>query len=131
MYTFGRFGEGFCRPSLNLSFLRFRLSAEPAEVVALHRPWRLRNFAALQEYTATLPQEMREWVLALFVDGELGLLAVETVACGSISGAMVNVGHLVCRGRSLRAGTHKGDSRRPVNPLCGSQPKAVLIARDL
>ena len=46
---------------------------------------------------------MREWVLALFVDGELGLLAIETLARGSISGANVNIGHLICRGRSLRA----------------------------
>ena len=72
-------------------------------MVALYRPWHLRNFAALQDYTATLPQETREWVLALFVDGELGLLAIETLARGSISGAKVNVGHLICRGRSLRA----------------------------
>jgi len=81
----------------------FLLLAEPTEEVALYRPWHLRNFAALQEYTATLPQEMREWVLALFVDAELGLLAVETLARGSISGAKVNVGYLICRGRSLKA----------------------------
>lgn len=77
--------------------------AEPIEEVALYRPWHLRNFAALQAYTATLSQEMREWVLALFVNDELGLLTVETVACGSISGAKVNIGQLICRGRSLRA----------------------------
>ena len=46
---------------------------------------------------------MREWVLALFVDGELGILSVETIARGSVSGAKVNVGHLICRGRSLKA----------------------------
>lgn len=79
------------------------MSTAPTEEVALYRPWHVRNFAALQEYTATLPQETREWVLALFVDGELNLLAVETLARGSISGAKVNFGHLICRGRSLEA----------------------------
>lgn len=77
--------------------------AEPTEEGALYRPWHLRNFAALQDYTATLPQEVREWVLALFVDDDLGLLAVETVARGSMSGAKVNIGKLICRGRSLKA----------------------------
>ena len=39
----------------------------------------------------------------MFVDGELGLLAAETIAIGSISGAKINVGQLICRGRSLKA----------------------------
>lgn len=46
---------------------------------------------------------MREWVLAFFVDDDLGLLAIETLARGSISEAKVNVGQLICRGRSLEA----------------------------
>lgn len=79
------------------------LLAKAAEEVPLYRPWHLRNLTALQEYTATLPDATREWVLALFVDNDLSLLAVETMACGTISGAKVNVGHLIYRGLNLRA----------------------------
>lgn len=39
----------------------------------------------------------------MYVDDKLGLLAVETLAVGSIGGAKINVGQLICRGRSLKA----------------------------
>lgn len=69
--------------------------------VAVYRPWHLRNFAALSEYLSGLPEETHEWVLALYVDQALGLLAVEAVARGTISSAPVKIGQIICRGRSL------------------------------
>ena len=86
-----------------VSFLCFKVRTFTAAPVPVYRRWHLRNFAALKAYTATLADETREWVLALFVDVELGLIAVETFAVGSISGARVDSGRIICRGRSLQA----------------------------
>lgn len=68
-----------------------------------HRPWRLRSLAELETYVETLPMEAREWLLAFYVDEECGLLSAETVACGTVSEVRVNIGQIICRGRSLSA----------------------------
>jgi DNA repair protein RadC len=57
----------------------------------------------VKEYVATLPLEAREWLLALFVDDELNLLAVDTVARGDISSCRVPIAHILCRGHRLDA----------------------------
>ena len=74
-----------------------------SDEIPVYRPWHLRNYAALQEYTGSLRHESRECVLALYVNRELGLLAVETLARGSIGGAEFSMGKLICRGHSLKA----------------------------
>ena len=71
--------------------------------VAPYRASHLRDFAALQEYSATLPEETRGWMLALFVDSDFGLLSVETIARGSTNVANVSVERLIGRGLRLKA----------------------------
>ena len=68
-----------------------------------HRPWRLRGLAELEAYVETLPLEAREWLLAFYVDEECGLLSAETIARGAVSEVRVNIGQIICRGRSLTA----------------------------
>ena len=79
------------------------LLPEPGIEVPLYQPWHLRGFPALRDYVASLPEETHEWVLALYVNAELDLLSVETIARGSISGATINIGYLMSRGRKLEA----------------------------
>ena len=70
---------------------------------ALYHPWHVRDRAALKAYVETLVEEAREWLLALFVDDQLNLLSVETMARGGISDCEVNFGEIYLRGRAVRA----------------------------
>lgn len=69
----------------------------------LYHPWHVRSRKDVKAYVATLPQEACEWLLALFVDDHLNLLAVDTVARGDISGCRVPFAHILCRGHALAA----------------------------
>jgi DNA repair protein RadC len=71
--------------------------------VDLYRPWHVRGRAAVKAYVATLPQEAREWLLALFVDDNLNLLAVDTIARGDLSSCPVPFARILCRGHALNA----------------------------
>lgn len=57
----------------------------------------------MKAYVATLGQETREWLLALYVDENLQLLAVDTVARGDISSCKVPFWRLISRGHELKA----------------------------
>ena len=70
---------------------------------ALYHPWHVRDQAALMAYVGTLADEAREWLLALFVDDQLNLLSVETMARGGVSECKVDVGEIYLRGRAVRA----------------------------
>lgn len=68
------------------------------------RPWNLRHGrAAVKAYVDSLGDETNEWLLALYVDGDLELLAVDTVARGHISGCEVPFWKLIDRGHALKA----------------------------
>lgn len=69
----------------------------------LFRPWHVRDRKAVHAYVQTLGEEAREWLLALFVDRALNLLAVETIGRGDISGVRVNFAAILCRGHALDA----------------------------
>lgn len=69
----------------------------------LYHPWHVRSRKDVKAYVATLPLEAREWLLALFVDDNLNLLAVDTVARGEISSCRVPFATILCRGHTLRA----------------------------
>lgn len=50
------------------------------------RPWHLTHGrSAVEAYVKSLGEEAHEWLLALYVDADLQLLAVDTVARGSVS----------------------------------------------
>ena len=75
---------------------------EPSEGTSF-RPWHIKNRASVFEYVKSLSDEMHEWLLALYVDGNLHLLAIETVARGGVSDVTIDIGKILCRGRALRA----------------------------
>jgi DNA repair protein RadC len=69
----------------------------------LFRPWHVRGRAQVKAYAESLGQEAREWLLALYVDKDLQLLAVDTVGRGDVSGVRVNFARILCRGHALDA----------------------------
>jgi DNA repair protein RadC len=71
---------------------------------AFFRPWHVvHGRAAVKAYVGSLGEEAHEWLLALYVDGQMQLLAVDTVAQGDVSGCEVSFWKLISRGKALRA----------------------------
>jgi len=86
---------------------------------------------------ATLGAEAREWLLALFVDEYLQLLAVDTIARGDISSCPIKLGRILARGSLLGASgfllVHNhpsGDAEPSLTDIEATQRIAVL-ARDM
>ena len=70
---------------------------------ALYHPWHVRDLAALHAYVESLADETYEWLLALYVDDQLNLLSVDTVARGGVGECHVDIGLIYCRGRAVGA----------------------------
>ena len=70
---------------------------------AFFRPWHVRGRRAIKEYVESLGYEAREWLLALFVDSDLQLLAVDTIARGGVSNCPINFSRILFRGHMLNA----------------------------
>lgn len=81
----------------------FEPSNDDVSSEALFRPWHVRGRVAVKAYVATLGREVREWLLALYVDKDLQLLGVDTIARGGISGCPVNFARILCRGHAFGA----------------------------
>ena len=64
---------------------------------------RLRDSAADEAYVGSLRDETIEWLLALFVDDDLNLLSVETIAKGGIGSVTVDKPRIICRGHVVGA----------------------------
>lgn len=71
--------------------------------IPVYRPWHVRGRRAVMQYVASLGEETHEWLLALFVDSDLNLLAVDTIARGSVSGCPISFARILCRGHALNA----------------------------
>jgi len=67
------------------------------------RPLHVRGREAVRAYVRSLGNEAREWLLALYVDEEFQLTAVETIARGDVSSCDVPFWDLIHCGRQLRA----------------------------
>lgn len=67
------------------------------------RPWHIRGRDAVRAYIESLGCEAFEWLLALYVDDGLDLLAVDTIAQGDISSCPVPFGSILVRGYQLNA----------------------------
>lgn len=67
------------------------------------RPWHVRGRKAVKSYVESLGEEAHEWLLALYVDKALNLLAVDTVARGDATGCNVPFWKLINRGHQLEA----------------------------
>jgi DNA repair protein RadC len=84
------------------------------------RPWDVvHGWTAVRAYVESLGQEAHEWLLALYVDIEFQLLAVDTVARGTVDSCKVPFWKLIDRGHQLKAAgyilvhNHPGGDPRP------------------
>lgn len=66
-------------------------------------PWKLPCRRAVVDYVASLSLETREWLIALYVDQEFKLLAVDTIARGTASECPINAGTIICHGKRVGA----------------------------
>ncbi|HET6535993.1 MAG TPA: JAB domain-containing protein [Sphingomicrobium sp.] len=57
----------------------------------------------MKSYVESLGSETREWLLALFVDDHLQLLAVDTIARGDVSSCPVSLSRILVRAHALKA----------------------------
>jgi DNA repair protein RadC len=67
------------------------------------RRWRIRGCQDVKAYVESLADELSEWLLALFVDSEMNLLAVDTIGRGDVSSVNIKTGRILCRGHALGA----------------------------
>ena len=65
--------------------------------------WHLRGTNPVRAYLASLENETYEWLLAMFVDDTLGLLAVDTLGHGGIGALRLDLQRLVVHAAQLRA----------------------------
>lgn len=70
---------------------------------SLSRPWHVRGPNAVRAYVESLGDEAQEWLLALYVDAHLHLLAVETIAKGDVGSCPVPIARILTRGYLLQA----------------------------
>lgn len=67
------------------------------------RPWHLTSRKLVRSYVESLSKELDEWLLAMFVDANLGLLSVETIARGDAFSVSIDFRRLVGRGLQIGA----------------------------
>lgn len=102
----------------------------------VHRPWRLRGLAELEQYVASLPAETHEWLLAFFVDNHCQLLSAETIARGTVAGVRLHIGAIICRGRTVGAAgfvlvhNHPSGDPTPSAADIAATARLVQVARD-
>ena len=67
------------------------------------RPWHVRSRKDVHAYVRSLGDEASEWLIALYVENGLQLLAVDTIATGDASSCPVPFARILCRGYGLKA----------------------------
>jgi DNA repair protein RadC len=105
---------------------------------AFFRPWHvLHGRLAVKSYVASLGRAAHEWLLALYVDVELQLLAVDTVAQGDVSSCDIPTWHLISRGKALGAAgfilvhNHPSGDARASQSDIQSTCRLAHVAREL
>lgn len=63
----------------------------------------MRGRSAVKAYVASLGQEALEWLLALYVDMDLHLLAVDTIAQGDVASCQVPFNRIMVHAYLLKA----------------------------
>lgn len=99
---------------------------------AFFRPWHVRGKGAVKAYVETLGQEAREWLLALYVDSHLQLLAVEAVARGDIGSCPIPLNRILVRAFQLKAAAYILVHNHPSGDPCPSETDlraTVWVAR--
>jgi DNA repair protein RadC len=105
---------------------------------AFFRPWHvIHGRAGVKAYVASLSDESHEWLLALFVDANLRLLAVDTVARGSVDQCripywkLMNRGHLLDARGFILVHNHPSGDPRPSPSDIRATVRVARIASDL
>lgn len=91
--------------------------------------WHIRDRRELEAYVSSLAEETHEWLLAFFVDDDLNLLAIETMARGDVTSCAVDIGRIYCRGRSLGARGFFLVHNHPSGDPTPSQTDRMVTAR--
>jgi len=92
---------------------------------------------AAHAYAASLGDEAHEWLLALYVDPELRLLAVDTVARGGVSSCklpiwrIINHGHLLKAAGFILVHNHPSGDARASQADIEATRRLADIGRDL
>ena len=73
---------------------------------AFLRPWHVRGRGSVKAYVESLGIEAREWLLALYVDPHLHLLAVDTIGRGDVGSCPVPFNRIVERAFQLKASAY-------------------------
>src|SRR3954454_19764482 len=90
-------------PTIKCPRCGYVASNEVSLEAKLNRPWHLRSRTALKAYVKSVGAEEREWLLALYVDDDYGLLAAVTLAIGGILDCPVPMGGIYRHGLQLGA----------------------------
>ena len=85
--------------------------------------------AAVRSYVRSLGKESREWLLALYVDGNLQLLAVDTVARGTVDDCPVPFWKIIHRAHTLSAGGFILVHNHPSGDVTPSQSDIQITRR--
>jgi DNA repair protein RadC len=102
------------------------------------RPWHVvHGRSAVKAYVASLGCESHEWLLALYVDAEYQLLAVDTVARGDVGSCALPVWKLLERGHRLPAAAfilvhnHPSGDPRPSWSDINTTNRLAHVSREL
>jgi DNA repair protein RadC len=83
----------------------------------------------VKAYVASLGYEAHEWLLALYVDPSLQLLAVDNVGRGDVSGVQVPFWRLIDRGKALDAAGFILVHNHPSGDATPSKQDILITAR--
>lgn len=105
---------------------------------AFFRPWHvMHGRAAVKAYVASLGGEAHEWLLALYVDAQYQLLAVDTVARGDVGSCPLPLWKLMERGHTLPAAAfilvhnHPSGDPRPSSSDLRTTARLAYLSKEL
>lgn len=93
--------------------------------------------AGVKSYVASLGEEAQEWLLALYVDRAMQLLAVDTLARGDIGGCPIPFNRIIGRAFQLGAAAyilvhnHPSGDARPSSADISATVRLAKLSADL
>lgn len=94
--------RGACR-ACGITLIDIPPPADLPQLPAAPRPWHLRDRETVKFYVSSLTDELKEWLLVMFVGENLELLSVETISRGNVSSVEVDFRKILRRGLVINA----------------------------